>query len=321
MSDDKAGRLLNLVAALRDADRPMTAEELRKRVPGYEHLTNDESFRRTFERDKDDLRRIGVELQVVPVEHSEVPVAGYRIPRDRYELPDPGLTPEELAALHLAATAVELEGIPSEEVTDALRKLGGSRAEDTAGALGRVRVPDALPDLFAAVLDRREVTFPYGGRQRHLQPYRLQFERGRWYVSGHDTDREARRSFRVDRIEGPVEQGPPDGFELPEHLGGVGLRPWEYGTGEPVTATVRLDAVLAGPVLSEDPGLDPGPEGRTPDGEVELRLSVTDPDALVGFVLSLGERAELVGPPELRDRLVAHLEALVAARDRQGTAA
>lgn len=321
MSDDKAGRLLNLVAALRDADRPMTAEELRTRVPGYEHLTNDESFRRTFERDKDDLRRIGVELQVVPVEHSEVPVAGYRIPRDRYELPDPGLTPEELAALHLAATAVELEGIPSEEVTDALRKLGGSGSGDVPGSVGRVRVPPALPDLFAAVLDRREVTFSYGGDRRHLQPYRLQFERGRWYVSGHDTDREDRRSFRVDRIDDGVEQGPPGGFELPEHLGGVGLRPWEYGTGEPVTATVRLDAVVAGPVLSEDPGLDPGPAGRTSSGEVDLQLSVTDADALVGFVLSLGERAELVGPPELRERLVSHLRDLVAARDARGSAA
>lgn len=309
MSEDKTGRLLNLVATLRDASVPLTAEELRERVQGYGGYANDASFRRTFERDKDELRRIGVELEVVMTGHTDPPVAAYRIPRDRYELPDAGLTPKELSALHVAATAVRLRGIPEEEVNDAFRKLGRVSGGDGA-RLGELDVPDALPEVFAAVLEQRELAFDYAGARRRLHPYRLQYERGRWYVSGHDLDREARRSFRVDRIVGAVDAGPAGAFTAPEHLGGVGLRPWEYGAGEPVAAVVRLDPAVAGAVLAEDPSLDPGPAGRAEDGWVELRLAVTDPDALVGWVLSMGERAELVGPPELRSRLVAHLERL-----------
>jgi proteasome accessory factor B len=313
MSEDKTGRLLNLVATLRDSATPLTADDLRQRVREYGDYANEASFRRTFERDKDELRRIGVELEVVMTEHLDPPVAAYRIPRDRFELPDPGLTPDELAALHVAATAVRLEGISEDEVTDAFRKLGRADAP-TGGRLGAVGVPEHLPALFAAALEHREVAFDYAGSPRRLRPHRLQYERGRWYVSGHDLDREDRRSFRVDRITGAVTAGPPGAFEPPEHPGGVGLRPWEYGEGEAVEAVVLVDHVVAGPVLAEDPDLDPGPAGRDDDG-VRLRLRVTDPDGLVGFVLSLGDRAELLDPPELRARLVAHLEALAVADD------
>lgn len=319
MSEDKTGRLLNLVATLRDSSVPLTADELRERVPEYRDYDSDASFRRTFERDKDELRRIGVELEVVMTEHLDPPVAAYRIPRDRYELPDAGLTPAELSALHAAATAVELRGIPEEEVTDAFRKLGGVGGA-AAGHLAAMEVPDVLPELFGAVLERREVSFPYGGATRRLRPYRLQYERGRWYCSGDDLDREARRSFRVDRIEGPVTAGPPDAFRPPDHLGGVGLRPWEYGDDAPTDAVVHLDPVVAGPVLAEDPALDP--EGTaTAAAGVDLHLRVTDPSALIGWVLSFGERAELLGPPELRARLVGHLESLARDPGSSGAAA
>ena len=74
----KVDRLLNIVAALQAASVPLTAEELRERVPGYEGQTDD-TFRRTFERDKDDLREVGVPIETVSVEHVEQPRSAYRI--------------------------------------------------------------------------------------------------------------------------------------------------------------------------------------------------------------------------------------------------
>ena len=306
----KVDRLLNLVAALQASSIPLTAEELRERVPGYT-ADNDETFRRTFERDKDNLREVGVPIETVTVEHLDQPKAAYRIRRDRYELADPGLTPEELAALPVAATSVRLEGIGEDEVEDALRKLGGVAGRSSSATLGAVEAPPALPPLFGAVMDRQAVSFRYGDRERHLQPHRLQYERGRWYVSGLDTDREDVRSFRLDRIEGPVQPGEAGAFEPPGDLAGVRLRPWEFGTGPTTTATILLDAVVAGAVLAEDPGLRVAE--RRGDGAVVVELDVRSVDGLRGFVLSFLERAELLGPADLRRDLVAWLEAL---RDR-----
>jgi proteasome accessory factor B len=305
----KVDRLLNIVAALQASTVPLTAEELRARVPGYEGQTDD-TFRRTFERDKDDLRSAGVPVETVVVEHHEQPKAGYRIRRDRYELPDPGLTPEELASLHLAATSVRLEGIPYDEVDDALRKLGGVTGSDPGGGapVSAVAAPAALSALFEAVLEHREVGFTYGTEERHLQPHRLQYEQGRWYVSGHDLDREATRSFRLDRIAGAVRPGDPGAFEPPDDLPEVRLRPWELGESEPVVAHVLLEETVAGPVLAEDPELVVTERGA--DGSVVVELQVRSTAGLRSFVLSHLDRAELLDPPALRQDLVDWLQAL-----------
>jgi len=308
----KVDRLLNIVAALQASSIPLTADELRERVPGYE-TDNDDTFRRTFERDKDNLREVGVPIETVTVEHHELPRAAYRIRRDRYELPDPGLDPEELAALHLAATSVRLEGIGEDEVDDALRKLGGLAGRTATATLGALAAPPQLPVLFGAVLDHQAVTFRYGDAVRHLEPHRLQYERGRWYVSGFDADREDLRSFRLDRVIGDVDAGPPGGFTPPGDLVGVRLRPWEFDAGPPVTARVLLDDVVAGPVLAEDPTLRV--VERRADGSVVIELDVRNPAGLRGFVLSFLERAELLDPPDLRADLVAWLRAVRAGGD------
>jgi proteasome accessory factor B len=298
----KLDRLLNLTAALLDARVPMTAEEIRTRVPGYSQ-DSDEAFHRAFERDKDDLRELGIPVETVSVGHHEQPRAAYTIERDRYELPDPGFEVDELAAIQLAATAVQ-----------GLRKLGGLQSTDgaatrpTGGApLGAVPTPDGLLELFVAVLERRQVTFDYGRPPvvRTVQPHRLQFERGRWYLTGHDVDRDAHRSFRLDRIVGPIHSGDRDAFAPPQDVPAVRLRPWELGEGEPVIATVALDAV-ARSVLNEDPGLHVAQ--RHDDGSVEIELTVRNPEALRNFVLTLLDRGELLGPADLRADLVRWLE-------------
>lgn len=304
----KLDRLLNLTAALLETTVPLTADEIRAKVPGYGDAAA-ESFRRTFERDKDDLRELGIPIETVTVAHHEQPHAAYTIERDRYELPDPGLEPDELAALHLAATAVQLEGLDPDDAEEALRKLGGVGSPGTgdAAALGALPAPDFLLDLFIAVLERRVVTFVYGPETRTVEPARLQFERGRWYLAGHDRDREQGRTFRLDRIQGPVQPGERDGFAPPPRPHGLRLRPWELGDAAPVRAEVLLDPAIARSTLAEDPELEV--LERRADGSVVIALKVRNHDGLANFVLSLLDRAELLGPPELRDELIERLEA------------
>ena len=168
--------------------------------------------------------------------------------------------------------------------------------------LGALPAAPALLDLFVAVLERREVHFVYSGEARSVQPHRLQFERGRWYLTGFDLARDARRSFRLDRIDGDVTSGAPGAFDSPTEVHGVRLRPWELGTAEPRAARVLLDADIARSVLNEDPGLHV--VERREDGSLVIELTVRNPVALRSFVLSQLDRAELLSPPDLRGELV-----------------
>ncbi|MGB6058302.1 MAG: WYL domain-containing protein [Microthrixaceae bacterium] len=301
----KLDRLLNLTAALIDTTIPLTAEQIRERVPDYPEGRS--AFHRAFERDKDDLREMGIPLETVTVTHTEQPISAYTIDQETYALPDPGLTPEELAALYLASTSVMLEGHDEEDLEFAFRKLGGSGAssESVGTPLATVPVSPSLAKLFEATIERRQVDFGYSGGQRRLQPYRLQFERGHWYLSGHDLDRDDHRSFRLDRIEGDVVAGPPGSFERPESPRGVLTRPWEMGGGPAVPVRVHIDREPAQATLVDHPDLTV--IERSPNGSVVVELLVTNPNGLWHFMVNLLDRAEILEPPEMRVGLIQYL--------------
>jgi predicted DNA-binding transcriptional regulator YafY len=295
-------RLINLVAALLETPRPLTAEELRERVPGY--AAEKSAFRRAFERDKETLREMGVPVVVEAADEADPGTVGYRIPKEAYYLPDPGLAADELAALHLAASAVRLEGADGVE---ALWKLGGELAE--AGPTAAVAALPGQPHqgpLFAAISERRTVTFDYRGRWRTVEPHRLSFRNGHWYLSGADREAGDDRSFRLDRFESAVEVGAEPGvFE--RRAAAAPPPPWEAGAGEPVEADLLVDADQAGWAAGHL-----GPDAvsdRRPDGSVVLRVRVTNRDAFRSFVLGFLDHAEVLGPPDLRDEVAAWLEA------------
>jgi predicted DNA-binding transcriptional regulator YafY len=306
----KLERLLNLAAALLATDRPLTSEQLRIRVPGYPE--DRASFRRAFERDKEALRAMGFPLTPETVPGSNPPADGYRIRQDQAFLPDPELEPDELAALHLAASVVKLEGVDGLE---AFWKLGGAApGEPDAGgdapAVAALPADANLVPLFAGVAERRQVSFGYRGESRLVNPYRLDFQRGRWYLLAYDQVRQDERAFRLDRIEGEVELGPdPGAFERPDGaVPGLRLSPWQLGEEEPTVARVLVDAVQAPSAV-----LQVGEEAlaeRRDDGSVVLELAITNVDGFRGFVLALLDHGEVLGPPELREDVVSWLEAM-----------
>jgi len=304
---DRLERLTNLVATLLDTRRPLTLEEIVELVPGYPD--DKMSYRRQFERDKDTLRGIGIPVRLEAVD-SFGPEQGYRIPPDEYYLPSLDLTADEQAALHVAVTAVRLEGGPAPAET--LLKLGGREGE-AAHALAALPTVPALPALFDAYRTRSTVTFAYRGEHRHVDPWGILFRRGHWYVVGHDRDRGEQRSFRVDRIEGEVDAASPGGFDPPARLEpGALLRdePWRYGEEEPVAARVLVDASRAAAVVDQV-GAGAVVE-RGDDGSVILELPVTNTAAFRSFVLGFLDAAEVVGPPELRTEMVTWLEAVAS---------
>ncbi len=294
-------RILNLLAFLLTVNRPVTADDIRHTVAGYDQHT-DEAFRRTFERDKVLLHSLGVPLRLVFTDKWEVE-QGYVVNPDEYALTDPELTDEERAALWLASRMATLGG----ESTAAIFKLGGAPAAASGDPLGADLGADAslLGSLFSAVVDRRTITFLYRTEPRSAAPLGLVHRMGHWYVVGKvgsDT-----RTFRVDRIfeltvdeqRGSFER--PPGFRAAD---GFPEAPWEAGT-EDVEAVVRFDASVAWWARRQLGSRAEVTEHR--DGSLSARIQVASPEALIGWLIGFDDAAVLEKPATLRKRFIAHL--------------
>lgn len=304
MPAPKLERLLNLTALLLAARLPVTAEEIQSQL---DYPEDKAAFRRAFERDKDELRSMGIPLAVESVPGRMPAVDGYRIPRDEYALRDPGLTTDELAALHLAASAVQVEGLSA---TPGLLKLGGlvgTPEADSSLHVGALPADPNLGILFGAVASRTPVALRYKDKDRRIDPYRLEFGRGRWYLTGRDHDHDEERNFRLDRVEGPVELLDAPAFAVPATTAPPGQTrgAWALGGDEPVVARVRIDAEQAPWAIQHV-----GPDhlvAEEADGSIVVALPVTNRDAFRSFVLGFLHHAEVLDPPELREDLVAWL--------------
>jgi proteasome accessory factor B len=249
VSSARAERLVNLVLCLLSTRQYLSAERIRGTVPGYDQTASDEAFFRMFERDKAELRDLGVPLETGRVSVFDT-VDGYRVARQDYELGDIELAADEAAAVALAARlwdSPELAGAAQRAVVK-LRAAGVEVDEGaSAGVQPRVAATEpAFAPLLAAVQAGRVVTFTHRSHpgaeplRRTVEPWGVVSWRGRWYLVGHDRDRDDVRCFRLSRISAPVTAvgrpgvvRAPDGVDLLEHV--------RQGAGPPpVTGTARI---------------------------------------------------------------------------------
>ncbi|MER6949083.1 WYL domain-containing protein [Nonomuraea sp. NPDC000554] len=315
MSRRKTERLLNLVICLLATRRPLSAEQIRQAVPGYDR-DGDEAFQRMFERDKNELREIGIPIDVVRDPWEDEP--GYRIERESYELPEITLEPDEAAVLGLAAQVWQRASL-AEAASGALLKLraGGVATDASAGDALELRLDTrdpAFPALWDAVRDRRVVRFDYRGagsesvRSRLVEPWGVVSRRGRWYLAGFDRGREAPRAFRLSRITGQVTTvGRPGAVEVPE---GVDLRAMVGFPDEPMeerTAVIRVRQGACEGLRQLAAAVHAGTDGWD---EAELRF--TDPERLAGWMASLGSDVEVVEPPDAREAVIRRLKGALA---------
>ncbi|MFF3324311.1 helix-turn-helix transcriptional regulator [Streptomyces sp. NPDC002889] len=218
MAIAKAERLMNLALCLLGTRRPLSKRELRGSIEAYLEAGSDESFNRMFERDKDDLRELGLVIETVESLDGDI---GYLARRDSNRLPAITLDAEEAAALGLAAKVWQQARLAG-AASGALQKLRAAGMPDPRAAHDdyeaqhsalEPRIPvheAAFEPLMLACRDRRLVVFDYRKanaarpEQRHVEPWALEFWRGHWYLAGFDRDRGAERVFRLSRITGKV---------------------------------------------------------------------------------------------------------------------
>ena len=318
MSRRKTERLLNLVICLLATRRPLSAEQIRQAVPGYDR-DGDEAFQRMFERDKNELREIGIPIEVHRDPWEDEP--GYRIMRQAYELPEITLEADEAAVLGLAAQVWQRASL-AEAAGGALLKLraGGVETDEAAAGPLELRVDTrdpAFPALWEAVRDRRPVRFDYrpAGSDavltRTLEPWGVVSRRGRWYVVGHDRDRDDARVFRLSRITGPVTPaGRPGEVDVP---GGTDLRAMvgfrdDLVPDRVATALVRRGACqgLRQLARAERPA---GDQGRDQDGEWDIvEITFGDSERLAAWIASLGADVRVIEPPDVRDAVIRRLK-------------
>lgn len=320
---DRTERLLNLVICLMAAPVPVPRADIRRTIPGYGEASSDAAFERMFERDKDELRSMGIPVQTVADSGGEV--LGYRIPQEAYVLADLDLTIAERAAVAVAAQ-VWGQAVLAPVAGTALRKLetlGDDAATwSPAGLQGSIELTaseGALLPLMAALRQDRVVTFPYRtpadpeSRSRTVSPWGLRSTSGRWFLVGFDHDRAAVRTFRLSRITGTVtvtgrsrEHPPPADFDIATH---------DYGPAAdeaPVRARVRVvpgrAASLRRLAVAED-GVDPW------TAEV-ITVEAGSPDELVALACGAGSDATVLEPADVVASIAEALAAIATAHER-----
>jgi len=316
MSRRKTERLLSLVVCLLSSERYLTATQIRAAVPGYPQSFD--AFKRMFERDKEELRDLGIPLDMGTngVLDEEV---GYRIYRQAYMLPDIRLEPDEAAVLALAARVwrrAELAGAAAGALLK-LRAAGVDAKEAQQPEIEpRLQTGEAaFGPLWEAVRDRRPVTFRYWAvgrseaQRRELEPWGVVNRRGRWYVAGHDRARQAVRVFRLSRIEGRVEfSGPPGSVTVPP---GVDVRElvgaWDERAPPLQTAVLRVRAGAGYGIRRRASSEQAGA-----DGWDRVEAPFSDVGWFAEHLASFGPDVVVCEPPDLKDAVMTRLKGALA---------
>jgi predicted DNA-binding transcriptional regulator YafY len=298
---DRVERLTELVMLLLDAP-PTSFDDM---VAGGLYPDSGESSRRAFERDKASLKEIGVPLQTVWDEAAHG-TARYSIRPEDWFL-DLDLDAAERLALHLAAAAVHLDADWDER---ALVQLGGDPGQPVP-VVADLPALDALPLLYDAMRRRALVGFPYRGRDRTLAPHGVFYRNGHWYLTADEAG--TVKVFRIDRIEGDVDIGPADAYELPADVdptAALPADPLQMGDADEIVARVAVDGVLA-PRVRRLPSVTVVEEHD--DGGIVVEVPVRNRGAFRSWVLGLRHHAVVEGPAELRSQVLDWLRAMAGA--------
>ena len=239
-------------------------------------------------------------------------------------MPDPGLESDELAALHLALETVTVGSSPG-DMARAMWRLGGvvdASSSDSVGIpvgeLTEIPSDSSLIPLFRAVTERRVVSFTYesstGISQRSVEPWHLDFKRGRWNLTAFDLERGEQRNFRLDRVRSDVQLDEPGSHSHPiPSTPSEPADPWEFGDNEPVLMTVRFDAEVSDFARQS---LSSCAVSEQASGELTFQVPVANWPAFRSFVLSFLDHAEILEPPEARASMIEWLE--IVSGDNRG---
>jgi proteasome accessory factor B len=312
------------VLALLSTETGLTKSEILANVQGYRQRYatggDNASLERQFERDKDDVRELGIPLETIetPGSSGNNQTLRYRIPKGEYDLPeDVRFTPDESALLSLAAMAWR-EGALSADSRRALLKIRSIDPDPAADGRAvdayapRLRARDAAFEPLRNALDRQAaVRFDYitpgqhEARTREVAPLALVQHGGRWMLAAHEPSTGGTKNYLLSRIVGPVSAFQAGQHEAPADAGAVALAELDRVWGE---RTATIDVVAA----SDAARRLARRRDTTTDDDGRLVLHYVDPQILAEELAAFGPEVRVVAPDDVRDRVTARLRALVA---------
>ena len=314
---DKTERLLNLTLALLATKRPMTKAEIFEQIPGYSG--NPESMERMFERDKDELRDLGVTVEVLPTDAYFNDEQGYQIiPRDFF-LEDISFTYEESLWLAIATNLLH-EASPKAGARQGLQKLitvgqvGGEEFfEMGAHTELALSFSESLQEIWRSIRERQVLAFTYstsnGTKRREASPILLTSRLGNWYLVAIDSDDKQVKTFRIDRMtDVSVESSTTfndlnPSFDLGDFL--AHFKGDQFGL-----VIVKLHKELS----SEHPLIAYSStrfsEERLGIGSI-VRLENLDSDRALELILWVGDAIEVLEPVALRKQIIDILKEIV----------
>jgi len=354
----KTERWLNLLAFLLGRGTAAAREDILSQVQDYkddwvsEDDTRRESARRKFERDKKELRALGVELEkkTVWAEHADQEVEGYQLhARDFYlpyldvrtatRNPSRGSRPYSLASVTLEPSEMMTLRRAAERVAQVTGNLLSTAAHSALGKLSFdiPEVSDVVKEeivtrptagfekafrvLFDGVRERRAVKCRYYaiGRDeeesRVIEPYGMMLSWGTWYCVGRSRERDAMRIFRVDRMrEAEPVAGEKGAFRVPKGFKiDQYLKRAPWELTEAKPVTVRIEVRFPQSRWVIGEGLGKVVKGVTEDGGAQLEFEVRAQDPFLRWLLTFGHQVEVLEPASVKKQLDA-LRTSVAAR-------
>lgn len=265
---------------------------------------------RMFERDKDDLRSLGITIELGTFDPIFEDEAGYRITPSSYQLNLGELDGTDIALLSLAATAWSGAALERES-TSALIKLSSMGIDSDSEALSLLTPQVSGTDqnfvlVTDAIVRRSEIEFEYlsadlSKQVRKIAPYSMRGESGSWYLVGLDRTKDSVRTFRLDRIVSEVIVSKKSNtFEIPDQLAdGIRDVSQEF-------ALLRIRKNRGHQLRSLATVVETGDEWD------EIRLPIVDSSWLLRSILWHRDDVVAVEPPALRNQVVESLKELRA---------
>ena len=315
---DRTERLLNLVVCLMSTRFPVSRERIVEMIPGYGEAPSVSALERMFERDKDELRALGIPIETVV--DSSGDVEGYRIPGDRYRMEPIAFSADERAAIAVAAR-VWHEAVLGPLANQAVRKIQavspGPDAEIDQMPIAHLTASDAaVLSAMRAIRGRRRIRMEYRGpqddepRTRELDPWGIVAHEGAWYLVGFDHGRQEARVFRTSRIIGSVQVTAQEQTQPRPESEDIRKRVRREPQDSDISAVVRVRAGGGGPLrMIADQSVDPF-------DEAEITIRASTEDLLVAEICASGPAVEVLAPESIREAVRAGLASTVRRHER-----
>jgi proteasome accessory factor B len=294
----KSERLVNLTIALLATSRWLTKSEIYRTIDGYSGDLD--AKERMFERDKEELRNLGIEIEVGSFDPLFEDEVGYRIRPEKYRIQISNLSELQFSLISLA-TQMWRGAVLSSQANSALLKLKSLGIESDPEGLSlnpqRLDVSDEnLLHIIDAISSKKVISFGYFNRDsvtqdRAIEPLGVGTKNGFWYVAGRDLDKKEIRLFRLDRFSSAVkDQGRAGAIDSPSDFAMSDLLQ-SQARNNVCRVKVRTDKAHAlrkfSSIISSDDDWD------------LLELSYATQGQLIRDLLWHRDDVEIIGPDEI----------------------